>query len=245
MGFSIKSAIQFGWETFKKRPWLFVGAFLLFVIAQGLLKGLSEANEDLFPSTDEDPSFIGAVINLAIYFGLGTLVSMGITAFSLAGHDRPETVQLSALWHPHPFGKYLGLSILFALLTLGLLVLGFVLVVALGLETGLAIGIPLVVVLGTILFLMFVFSGFLVIDRTLGPITAMKESYRITQGFRWRLLGLSLLLLLINLLGFLAFFVGMLVSGPVALLAITRAYRVLSGTTGAPPDQAMDAKLAA
>ena len=97
--------------------------------------------------------------------------------------------------------------------------LGFVLVTALGLETGLAIGIPLLFVLGVIFSLMFMFSGFLVIDRELGPIEAMKESYRITRGHKWKLFGLLLLLSLINLLGLLAFIVGLFVSVPVSLLA--------------------------
>ena len=120
--------------------------------------------------------------------------------------------------------------------------LGFVLVTALGLETGLAIGIPLLFVLGVIFSLMFMFSGFLVIDRELGPIEAMKESYRMTHGYKWSLLGLLLLLFLINLLGLLAFIVGIFVSAPVSLLAVTHAYRVLAGGARTQP---ADATLAA
>ena len=54
---------------------------------------------------------------------------------------------------------------------------------------------------GIIFALMFMFSTFIVIDRELGPIEAMKESHRITHGHKWKLLGFSLLLVLINLLG--------------------------------------------
>lgn len=238
MGFSASSALRFGWETFKKRPWFFIGAFLLFLFAQSFLNGLSKASETLFPGSDADPSLVALVIDLAISFGLGTLVSMGANAFLLAAHDNPDTVKLSALWHPHPFWKYLGLFVLFSVVTLAGIVLGFVLVAVLGLEFGLTIAIPLLVVLGVLFSLMFIFSGFLVIDRELGPIEAMKESYRMTSGYRWDLLGFFLLLFLINMLGLLAFVIGVFVSAPVSLLALTHAYRVLAGGAGTRPADA-------
>ena len=43
MGFSPSSALRFGWETFKKRPWLFVGAFVLVALAQVVVEGLSRS----------------------------------------------------------------------------------------------------------------------------------------------------------------------------------------------------------
>jgi uncharacterized membrane protein len=104
------------------------------------------------------------------------------------------------------------------------------------------VAVPLVVVLGAILALMLLFSGFLVIDRGLGPIQALKESYRITRGYKWPLFSLCLLLVLINVVGLLVLIVGIFVSAPVSLLALTHAYRVLSG--GVVPRPA-DAALAA
>jgi len=242
VGFSIGSTVRFGWDTFKKRPWLFIGAFLLFVIAQGLLDVLSSANEALFPISDEDFLIADALVDFAIHFGLGALISMGLTAFNLAAHDNPGTVKLFALWHPHPYWKFLGLSVLFSIVILAGVLLGFVLVDRFGLENGLAIGIPLLFVLGAIFWLTFMFAGFFVIDREVGPIEAMKESYRITRGHRWSLLGLLLVLLLINLLGALALIVGLLVSAPVLLLAFAHAYRVLAGSAETRP---ADAALAA
>src|SRR5215510_7548151 len=128
MGFSTSSALRFGWETFKKRPWLFVGAFVLIAIAQSVTEGLSRAVDAPFGGSESDYSFLGALLSLA----LNTLISMGVTAFGLAAHDNPETVELSALWRPHPFWKYLGLTILFALTTIAVFLLGFSLVTALG-----------------------------------------------------------------------------------------------------------------
>jgi uncharacterized membrane protein len=235
MGFSVTSAIRFGWETFKKRPWFFISAFLLIVIAQALVEGFSRALDHLSGGSVEELAFFDSLVSLA----LSTLISMGVTAFALAAHDNPDTVELSALWHPRTFWKYLVLTILLTLIFVAGFLLVLSLVAMLGLESGLAIGIPLIIVFGVLVFLTLIFAGFLVIDRELGPIAAMKESARMTRGYRWSLLGLLLLLFLINLLGLLAFIVGVFVSAPVSLLAVTHAYRVLSGGARTQPADAV------
>lgn len=56
----------------------------------------------------------------------------------------------------------------------------------------------------------------------------MKESWRITKGHKWQLLLLFLALLLVNLLGLLALFVGIFVSVPITMLAFAHAYRTLA-----------------
>jgi uncharacterized membrane protein len=157
-----------------------------------------------------------------VNFALGTLISMGATAFYLAAHDNPDTADLSLLWHPRPFWKFLGASILLSL--------------------AVAIGLVLLIVPGIIFGLMFMFATFVVIERELGPIDAMNESNRLTRGHKWQLFGFVLVLLLINLLGLLALVVGILVSIPVSTLAFVHAYRVLGGKAEPRP---ADAALAA
>jgi uncharacterized membrane protein len=225
MQFSVTSAIRFGWDTFWKRPWFFVLAVLLIFVANVAVEVVGRASDALFAGPAEDLGFVASLVQLA----LSTLVGMGVTAFALAAHDNPDTVELSALWHPYPFWKYFLLTILIALIVLAGVALVFALIAMLGLESGLAIGITLVLVLGAIVSLLLIFAGYLVIDRDLGPIAAMKESARMTRGNLWGLFGLLVLLALINLLGVLAFIVGVLISAPVSLLALTRAYRDLSG----------------
>jgi uncharacterized membrane protein len=220
MEFTAGSAIRFGWETFKKRPWFFVGATVVIFFAYGVVGAISNGIDAMLGATAEEPSLIGGLVNLA----LSTFVGMGVMAFFIAAHDNPETVDLSALWHPQPFWKFLGTSIL----------------------VGLAIGIGfiLLIVPGVIAAIFFMFSTVIVIDRGLGPIEAMKESMRIGQGHRWTLLGLLALMALIALAGALALLVGLLVAIPVTTLAFIHAYRVLSRTDGGKRIP-MDATLAA
>ncbi|HEX9752495.1 MAG TPA: hypothetical protein VGA46_03465 [Methyloceanibacter sp.] len=194
------------------------GSAFVILLVSGLINGFTSGIDAALTGSAEEPSIIGTVINLA----LGTLLSMGATAFYLAAHDNPDTADLSLLWHPRPFWKYLGASILLAL--------------------AVAIGFVLLIVPGIILGLMFMFTTFVVIERELGPIDAMSENHRLTRGHKWPLFGFVLLLLLINLLGLLALVVGLLVSIPVSTLAFVHAYRVLGGKPEARP---ADAALAA
>jgi len=220
MDFTAGSAIRFGWETFKKRPWFFVGATLVILFAYGVVGAITNGIDGAIGGSAEDPSVIGGLLNLV----LSTFVGMGVMAFFIAAHDDPETVDLSALWHPRPFWSFLGTSIL------------------VGLVVG--IGFVLLIVPGILAAIFFMFSTVLVIDRNLGPIEAMKESMRIGRGHRWTLLGLLALLALIGLAGMLALFVGLLVAIPVTALAFVHAYRVLSGSNGQAA-RPVDAKLAA
>jgi uncharacterized membrane protein len=100
------------------------------------------------------------------------------------------------------------------------------------------------IVPGLIAAIFFMFTTFIVIDKELGPIEAMKESMRIGKGYRWPLLGFICVLFLIMLGGVIALLVGVLVAMPVTSLAFVHAYRVLTGNTG-PAPLAVDAKLAA
>jgi uncharacterized membrane protein len=217
MEFSTGGAVRFGWEAFKRRPWFFVGSTFLILLASGLVNGLTSGIDAAVTGSIKEPSLPGILVNLA----LGTLINMGATAFYLAAHDNPDTVDLSVLWHPRPFWKFLGASILLML--------------------AVAIGLVLLIVPGIIFMLMFMFTTFMVIERELGPIDAMKESRRITRGHKWQLLGFLLMLVLINLLGLLALVVGIFVSIPVSSLAFAHAYRMLAGKAGTHP---VDAALA-
>ncbi len=219
MELSTRAFVGFGWETFKKRPWFFVGAtvvvLIVYTIAGGIISGIDAA----LTGSPKDPSVVGSLLNLAV----STLVNMGVTSFYLKAHDHPDTVELSALWHPQPFWKFLGATLL----------------------TGLAIvvGLILLIVPGIILMLMFMFVMFIVIDRGLGPVEAMKESARITRGYKWQLLGFVVVLALINLVGMLALVVGLLVSVPVTSLAFAHAYRALTANAGGAPPVAVDAAI--
>jgi uncharacterized membrane protein len=148
----------------------------------------------------------GGVINLLI----STLVDIGVTAILLKAYDNAETPQFSDLWHPQQYVSYLIATVL-----VGICVV---------------VGIVLLIVPGVIAAIMFMFAKFVVVDRNMNPIDAMKESARITKGHRFTLLLLILALVAINIVGAILLLVGLLVTIPVSGLAAVYAYRKLSHT---------------
>jgi uncharacterized membrane protein len=215
MDFSSKACISFGWEAFKKRPWFYIGASFLILLAYLVCGAISGGIDIAITGNYEDPSLPGTLVN----FVLGTLISMGATAFYLNAHDHPETAGYSSLWHPRPFWSFIIANFLVGIL--------------------IAIGFVLLIVPGIIAMLMFMFASFIVIDREKGPIESMAMSKLITRGHRWPLLGFVLLLFLINLAGLLALIVGLLVTIPVSTLAFAHAYRALGGPAPAVRDASL------
>ncbi len=206
---SVGDCISYGWETFKKRPWFLIGACLLAMIiasVPGALGPYPEVGPDgqLIPPPVTAHYVITSLASLVV----SILVGLGLTTFSLRAHDNIEGAQIADLWNPAPFWRFLGAHIL----TLIVVTLGFI-----------ALFIP-----GVILAMGLAFVPYLVVERGLGPIEAMKESWRITKGHKWQILLLVLALVGINLLGALALVIGIFVSFPVTLLAFAHAYRTLA-----------------
>ena len=203
---SIGDCIQFGWETFKKRPGILIGAFLLTMLIPsipGLLFPGPEVLPGEPPPLPTAPELIASLVSLV----LGVLATLGAMTFALRAHDDIAGVQIGDLWNPEVFWRFLGVEILLAIIVF--------------------VGLLLLVVPGVIAAVGLGFSPYLVIDRAKGPIEALKESWRITKGHKWQLFLLGLVIIGINILGLLALVVGLLVSIPVSWLAITHAYRTL------------------
>jgi uncharacterized membrane protein len=200
--FSISDAIKFGWETFKKRPGLLIGAFFITSIFQGGFRG--QFTFDHAPSGEMTFTFL---ILFLVSIAVTTLAEIGMTTFAIRAHDNVETVVFKDIWNPKPFWYYLGMKIL-----VGIIVLA---------------GIILFIIPGIIAAIGLMFAPYLVIDKGLGPVEAMKESWRITMGHKWHLFLFGLALAGINILGLLALVVGLLVSVPVTILAVAHMYRLL------------------
>ena len=198
--FSVGACIRFGWDTFKKRPLILIGAFVLAMALSGIVSAV------LDPGQNAAPSFSGTLGG--IVSGLvGMLVELGLVTFTIRAHDSVETVKINDLWNPQAFLRYFGGQIL-----VGLCVL---------------IGLVLLIIPGIILALALMFTSYLIVDKGRGPIEAMKESARITKGNRWNLFLLVLAIVALNIVGLVALVVGLLVTIPVSMLAIVHAYRKL------------------
>ena len=197
---SIGECVRFGWETFKKRPWLFIGTLLVYAVISGISGSIAS-------SAAEQGGVLAFILNALDMLVVQILLAMGLVAFSLRFHDDASAARIQDLWAPKMYWSFLGMS-----------VLSFILVV---------LGIIALIIPGIILALGFIFSQYLVIDKGRGAIESLKESWRITKGHRWELFIFVLVLAVLNILGVLALLVGLLVSVPVTMLAVVHAYRTL------------------
>lgn len=214
MTLSVKECLQFGWNTFKKRPWVLIGALALGVIVEAITSGLEElsANNGLLQ-----------VIALLVSLLISVLYSLGHTNLFLKAHDHPTEARFKDLWHPKPFWRFLTASILLWLF-IGLPYLALTL-----------LSVPTVVLIiliipALIVSLVFGFAFYLVVDRDMHAIAALKESAVITHGHRVQLFLLLLAVVGINIVGLVALVIGLFVTIPVTVLAMVHAYRTLSGS---------------
>lgn len=199
------------WEIFKKRPWFLIGVEVaLFVIMY--LIGMVSALIQLALLARGWP-ITGSFIALLFNFALQVLFPMAMIGISLKAYDSIGTTRFADAWRPEVFWRFLGATFLYYMAMIA--------------------GTLLFVIPGIIASVAFMFAPFLVIDKGLGPIAALKESARITKGNRWRMIALMAAIMLLSFLGFLALIVGSLVVMPVYWLSMASAYRRLSAAADA------------
>jgi hypothetical protein len=90
-----------------------------------------------------------------------------------------------------------------------------------------AVGMVLLVVPGVLWAIKYCFTGFLIVDRGLDPLTAMRRSAELTRPVRGQLFMFGLTLLGVNILGALVLGVGLLATVPMTMLALGQVYRQL------------------
>jgi uncharacterized membrane protein len=89
-------------------------------------------------------------------------------------------------------------------------------------------GFILLIIPGIYWAVRFSFSPLVVVDTGVGPVAAMKESWAITKGSFWKLFLFWLTVVLINLAGIVAIYIGLLITVPVTTLAMVFVYRELT-----------------
>lgn len=194
-----KEAVSYGWHTAKEH----FGFFVVLLLIAGAVIFLPRIISQYFLRRMPLAAALFTLVSWALQmlFGLGL---MRINLLFLAG----EKPGLSELFSQYPlFFKYLGASLLYGLVA----VVGFV----------------LLIVPGIIWMIKFQFFGYLMVDKGLGPIEALRQSAKITRGQKWNLFLFGLLIGLINILGFFALVLGLLITIPTTLLAVAFVYRKL------------------
>ncbi|HEY4519990.1 MAG TPA: hypothetical protein VJH33_03065 [Candidatus Paceibacterota bacterium] len=200
MKLSVQECIQFGWDTFAKRPLFFVslyGSFFVILLAASYVLGANP--EATFETRD--------IVFLVAWTIVGTVLEIMLTNLALKAHENTENLTIHSLFSPMPFAQYILLKIIM----------------------GLAIfaGLLLFIVPGVIVSILFVCAPYILIDRAIHPIEALKESIRITRGHWGEFFLLMVTLAVLNIAGVLLFFIGTVVTAPLSAFALVHAYRTL------------------
>ena len=194
-GFVISESIKEAWKVFKK-DWILVLAVQLLPIAVAIVF-------TMFTNDADQESSLSIVLTLA-YLLVQLVVSMGvIKAYLNITRGKKVTKETFTSQFPNIL-SYLAAQILMILIILG----GFILLI-----------IP-----GFYFSLKFMFTPYLVIDKKMGPIEALKASGKITHGIKWDIVGFMVATTLLMYSGVLALGVGLIVTIPVATLAYTVLY---------------------
>lgn len=202
--FTIGDAVSYGWNAY----WQFAGPMVLIavvILAVNVVLGV------IAQATDS----LGALIVLQVLgFVVGIIVTMGLIRAALAVTEG-RTPNVNMLLETDGFGPYLIASILVGL--------------------GVLAGLILLIVPGIILAIVWHFFGYVIVQEpTMRATDAMRRSAEITEGYRWQLLGLGLVLFLINIVGALACGVGLIFTYGITAISVAWTYKTLSGQPIAP-----------
>lgn len=199
--FSKRAAFLAGWNLFWTRPLFLMGVVLV-------VTAVSTASDTVLRSLAVGSGLLFALNILA--FVVNTILSMGMMLTALRVHDNVET-GFADLLEPVPlFWKYVVVTFISMMCFM--------------------IGLVLFIVPGIMVELAFSMALYIVIDKEVGPIAALKASYHVTKGHRLNLLIFIALLVVLNMLGALLAGIGLLVTIPVSLLALVWVYRWLEGS---------------
>ena len=199
--FFISTLFHKTWELFKKQ-WLMVYVLTLLPIAAAFGFGL------IFPEA-QSPETAEAFPLLAflLYLVLQMFISMIVVKGQLL-LAADKTVTVVELVHVAPrFLHFVAAQLLMMLIVCA--------------------GILLFIVPGIRWSLMYFFAPYLVLDKNMGPIEALKASAQMTDGIKWDMLGFMAASTALAYLGLLAFVVGIVVSAPVAMLSYVVLYRLV------------------
>ncbi|NEW40520.1 hypothetical protein GV794_07490 [Nocardia cyriacigeorgica] len=193
-------ALSYGWEKFRRNPGPWLAVSALGLVIYLLFVAVVQV---LAPRSALTVIFIF----LAVMAGLWLLQAAMVRGALYETNGYPAT-----------FGSYFHIGNAGnVLLTAVLAFLATVLASTLCLLPGIAVGMGCM------------FSLHFVVDQNQGPIEAITSSVKLVIANIWPVLLLTLTVMVVALLGVLACGFGLLVAGPVATIAVTYAYRTMTG----------------
>ncbi len=221
--FSVAETFSFGWnKTFQN-----IKFYIVSLIVVGIVYFVLEY---LVKNT----GFLGIVFYIILLiFGFIFGYLFILTALKVYNNEKLELSKISSyMKFTNLFWNYVGGSILIGIgfMIAYLLILGsFALTVHFRSIISLLF-IVIAIVLSVFLVIYAIalsFWSYILIDQNKQIIESMKESYHITKGKKWKIFGILLLLAILNVVGAVLLFVGLLVTIPMTILSFVFLYKKL------------------
>jgi uncharacterized membrane protein len=159
---------------------------------------------------------VGAWIYAVIIGGLlgwipivGSLIHAGFIRITLNVCDGEKPDAMDLFGEVDKWWRVFWGSILYSLIVLG--------------------GLILLIVPGIYWAIKYFYFFYFIVDKDMGVMESIHASGELTNGHKWSLLGLWVVLILINMLGAILCLVGLLVTIPLTLVATTYVYYALQG----------------
>ncbi len=197
--FKTRDAIAFGWDKTNDHLKFFIPFVAVLIV---LVIGLNMLVGSLQGSRGAYTllNVVGTVIDVIVTLGLIKL------SLDVAKGGVPSVKAVFS--QTHHFFRYFFASLLYALVVFG--------------------GLLLLVVPGVIWAIRFRYFGYAIVEKDMGILPSLKESYRLTKGHTWNLFVFALALFAINVLGFIPLGLGLLVTIPISMIAVAYVWHKLS-----------------
>jgi uncharacterized membrane protein len=197
---SVGDAVSYGWAAYWKNVGPMIVIALVIAAIQIAFGLLGEAVDSLA---------LRIIFQLAGWL-LGLFLALGWfrVALEVTRGVQPE---VGDVFKADGYGPYIVASIVFGI--------------------GFFIGLLLFIIPGIIFAVVFGFYGFVAAERgnAVQPMETLRRAAEITEGHRWQLFGLAIVLFLINLVGALLCGIGLLFTLGITIIAWAYTYRRLSG----------------
>jgi hypothetical protein len=199
--FSAGEALAFGWETVKRNLGMSIGIAAGSIVTMLILDGLTASAQDRHHAVLG--MGIGIVARLVQVFWSLVWIRFALSVYDARGLRLRELVPDS-----RTYLEFLAVALLYTLLV--------------------SVGLFLLVIPGIYLAVRYGLAGFLVADRRADVLDSFRQSSVLTKGVRWRLFWLMVLLSLLNFAGALFLGLGLLITVPMSVFAMTLVYRRLA-----------------
>lgn len=204
----VGEAIRHGWEATKAN----FSSLAVLVIVAGLLTGIPSWMAETLKESSPGLSFLFRSMG----FVVSMLLGIGALRVSLRVHDgQPVSLQHLFIADWPLFWRYVLATLLYGLVV--------------------GIGLILLVIPGVVLGVRHVFYGYFILERGARPVEALGQSAAATEGVRWKIFLLMVLLFVLNVVGAALLLVGLLVTIPLTYLTGAWVYRSLTGGTVVQP----------